>query len=112
MKERPSKESIIAEYLCGGLSYRQLGEKHGINFYRIRRWVLQHQGRMKKPPSAKAVKTAPDFLPDEALPTDVKTLQAELRKARLEKQVLLEVIEVAEEELGIPIRKKPGAKRS
>ena len=112
MKERPSKESIIAEYLFGGLSYRQLGEKHGINFYRIPRWVLPRQGRTKRPPSAKAVKPAPDFPPDESLPTDVKTLQAELRKARLEKQVLLEVIKVAEEELGIPIRKKPGAKQS
>ncbi|WP_187261711.1 hypothetical protein [Pontibacter beigongshangensis] len=112
MKERPSKESIIAEYLSGETSYRKMGEKYGINFYSIRRWVLRHQGRMKQPPSAKTVKTAPDFLPDESPPTDVKTLQAELRKARLEKQVLLEVIKVAEEELGIPIRKKPGAKQS
>ena len=26
------KEIVIAEYLSGGISYRKLGEKHGIDF--------------------------------------------------------------------------------
>lgn len=45
-------------------------------------------------------------------PADTKVLQAELRKAKLAKEVLLEVIYVAEEELDLPIRKKPGTKQS
>lgn len=109
MKGRALRESIVAEYLLGEVSYRKLGEKHGVNFYQIRRWVLKHQGRMKKPPRAKH---APPVSRDEPLPTEVKALQAELRKARLEKEVLLEVIKIAEEELGVPIRKKPGTKQS
>ena len=44
------------------------------------------------------------------LPTDVKKLQEELRKARLLNEILNEVINVAEEELKIPIRKKFGSK--
>ena len=44
--------------------------------------------------------------------TDVKLLQAELRKARLYNEVLQEVIKIAEEELGLPIRKKSGTKQS
>ena len=44
MKERSLRERIVSEYLFGGLSYRKLGEKHGVNFYQIRRWVLKHQG--------------------------------------------------------------------
>lgn len=103
------KESIIAEYLSTGLSFRKLGMKYGVNFRNIHRWVLQYQGRMKKPSTSKRVKSNPD-LADQALPTDVKQLQAELRKARLLNEVLTEVIKVAEEELGLPIRKKSGTK--
>ena len=103
------KESIIAEYLSTGLSFRKLGVKYGINFRNIHRWVMQYQGRMKKSPTQKRSQTKPD-LAQEDLPTDVKELQAELRKARLLNEVLTETIKIAEEELGLPIRKKSGTK--
>ena len=103
------KESIIAEYLSTGLSFRKLGMKHGVNFRNIHRWVLQYQGRMKKRATSNCVKSKPD-LAEQDLPTNVKQLQAELRKARLLNEVLTEVINIAEEELGLPIRKKSGTK--
>lgn len=103
------KESIIAEYLSTGLSFRKLGSKYGVNFRNIHRWVMQYQGRMKKPAINKRTKSIAD-LAQEALPTDVKQLQSELRKAQLLNEVLTEVINIAEEELGLPIRKKPGTK--
>jgi transposase-like protein len=103
------KESIIAEYLSTDLSFRKLGVKHGINFRVIHRWVMQYQGRMKKPTTQKRSQTKLD-LTQEDLPTDVKELQAELRKARLLNEVLTETIKIAEEELGLPIRKKSGTK--
>jgi transposase-like protein len=112
MQERKLRERIVAEYLLGGASYRTLGEKYGINFYQIRRWVLKHEGQMKKPSKVKSVKPSKDLQKDLPLSNDVKELQAELRKARLEKEVLLEVIKIAEEELGIPIRKKAGTRQS
>jgi len=103
------KESIIAEYLSTGLSFRKLGFKYGVNFRNIHRWVMQYQGRMKKSAINKHTKVIAD-LAQEALPTDVKQLQSELRKARLLNEVLTEVINIAEEELGLPIRKKSGTK--
>ncbi len=30
-----NKEAIIAEYLAGGITYRRLAEKHGIDFRTI-----------------------------------------------------------------------------
>ncbi len=108
MNQLELKESIIAEYLSTGLSLRKLGVKHGVNFRKIHYWIMQYQGRVKKPAISK-LKTDPD-LAQEALTTDVKKLQAELRKARLLNEVLTEVIKVAEEELGLPIRKKLGPK--
>jgi transposase-like protein len=103
------KESIIAEYLSTGLSFRKLGVKYGINFRNIHRWVMQYQGRMKKPTTHKHIQ-AKSEVGQEALPTQVKELQAELRKARLLNEVLTETIKIAEEELGLPIRKKSGTK--
>jgi transposase-like protein len=103
------KESIIAEYLSTGLSFRKLGVKYGINFRNIHRWVMQYQGRMKKPITSKRIQARSEVA-QEALPTEVKELQAELRKARLLNEVLTETIKIAEEELGLPIRKKYGTK--
>lgn len=112
MKEQELKESIIAEYLSTGISFRALGVKYGINFRNIHRWVMQYQGRMRKPSTKKIVKPQQDLVEQTPLPTNVKELQAELRKARLLNEVLTEVINIAEEELGLPIRKKFGTKQS
>jgi len=32
MKDKALKESIIAEYLTAGLSYRQIADKRGVNY--------------------------------------------------------------------------------
>ena len=106
------KESIIAEYLSTSISYRELGAKYGMNFRNLHRWVMQYQGRMKRPTTKKIVMPAKSSVEQDPLPTDVKQLQAELRKARLLNEVLTEVINIAEEELGLPIRKKSGTKQS
>lgn len=110
MISEQKKESIIIEYLTSEISFRALGQKHEIDYRMIHQWVQRYKGKMKiktnKPAKAKLVNTPDD------LPTDVKLLQAELRKARLLNEVLTEVINITEEELGRPIRKKSGTKRS
>ena len=49
--------------------------------------------------------------PKEELPTDVKKLQEELRKAKLHNKLLNAIIDIAEEQLKIDIRKKSGIKQ-
>ncbi len=103
------KESIIAEKLTTKISYRTLATKHNLCFQTVHQWVQSYQGIMRHRKSEKKVK--PKELPSvNELPTDVKQLQEELRKARLLNEILTEVINVAEEELKIPIRKKFGTK--
>jgi len=46
------------------------------------------------------------------MPSDIKALQAELRKSRLHNKLLNEMLNIAEEELNVPIRKKHGARQS
>ena len=103
------KESIIAEKLTTKISYRALGLKYNLKFQTIHQWVQDYQGKMRNRKSEKKVKPVVAESLNQ-LPTDVKKLQEELRKARLLNEILNEVINVAEEELKIPIRKKFGAK--
>ncbi|HEY6435006.1 MAG TPA: hypothetical protein VIY47_00320 [Ignavibacteriaceae bacterium] len=46
-----------------------------------------------------------------ALPTEVKLLQEELRKSKLYNELLNTMIDIAEDQLKIDIRKKSGTKR-
>ncbi len=39
------KEAIVAEYLLGRISYRNLGKKYGIDFRLIHSWVMKFQGK-------------------------------------------------------------------
>lgn len=104
------KEAIIAEYLAGGITYRQLQTKYGYDFRTIHQWVQVFQGKKRK---RAIVKNIPVLLPEaEPLSLEVKQLQAELRKERLHNKLLNAMIDIAEDQLKIVIRKKSGAKRS
>lgn len=101
------REAIIAEYLVGETTYRKLQLKYGIDYRVIHSWVMKYQGKNQKsssPPQSKEE----DHLP---LPTEVKALQAELRKAQLHNKLLNAMIDIAEDQLSIDIRKKSGTKR-
>ncbi len=102
------KEAIIAEYLTGEISYRKIGEKYGIDFRLIHSWVTKFQG---KPMRKKSKKELLPQAKEEQLPKEVKQLQAALRKAELHNKLLNAIIDIAEEQLKIDIRKKSGAKR-
>ena len=71
-----NKEVIIAEFLNGKYSYRQLGIKHGIDFRKIYQWMSNYKGKTK--PLKKQVKALNQ---DITLPNEVEQLQAELRQA-------------------------------
>lgn len=102
-KKQRLKEAIIAEYLTAKISYRKLGEKYGIDFRMIHSWVMKYQGKNKIPKI--------EDQEEVKLPTDVRQLQAELRKAQLHNKLLNAIIDIAEDQLKIDIRKKSGTKR-
>lgn len=112
MNKNTMKESIIAEYLAGKTSYRKLSARYGFGFKTIQRWVIGYQGRMKKSVVKKITEKGEEAFSEPAFSTDVKQLQAELRKAQILNKVLNEMIDIAEQELKVSIRKKSGTKRS
>ncbi len=101
------KEAIIAEYLSGNTTYRKLGSKYGIDFRILHSWVMKYQGKH----SGVAKKSKTEQGEQAALPTDVKQLQSELRKAQLHNKLLNAMIDIAEDQLKIDIRKKSGTKQ-
>ena len=101
------KEIVIAEYLSGGITYRKLGEKHGIDFRTINSWVMKYKGKSRNRNPKIVVKESTI----ETIPTDVVKLQKQLSTALLHAQLLNAMIDIAEKELKIDIRKKSGTKR-
>ena len=101
------REAIIAEYLVGETTYRKLGSKHGIDFRVIHSWVMKYQGKKQKP----VIHPTPKVEEEPPVPSDIKQLQAELRKGRLQNKLLNAMIDIAEDQLKIDIRKKSGTKR-
>lgn len=100
-QERDRKE-IVEEYLRGGVSLRGLGRKYGVTTASLHRWVEAHR-------SGQEIESRrPQAMVE--MPKDVRRLQRELYEARLEAKLYKTMVEVAERDLGIPIRKKSGAK--
>jgi transposase len=113
------REAVVTEYLRGGISHRELAKKYGVNNRAVGRWIAAYFVFQKK--------CNPDFeipkkywrpaKPDapeqqERLPKDVQLLQEELCKSRMHNELLQTMIDLAEQELGVNIRKKSGTKRS
>jgi transposase-like protein len=109
------KQEIIDAYLLGKVGYRILSKKYGVSRSTINRWVMDFQGRERS--RSRVFKTV--HLPlmkqqdtQEGLPSEVATLQQELAKERLRNKLLTAIIDIAEQELKVPIRKKYGTKPS
>jgi len=106
------KEKIIAEYLAGGISYRSLQAKYGVDFRTIHGWVQQYRGRYTTSNKPAKSKIAKENQLTEPLPKEVKLLQAELRRLQLHNELLEAMIDIGKDQFGIDLRKKSGTKQS
>lgn len=120
---------MIEEYLAGGRSYRELEAVYGVAASTLQRWVAA-SGLERGPESESG---SPNKIGKRAMrlkrsiglgsgsgseprvgetaAEEIRRLRRELDEARLHGRLLEAMIEIAEEELEIPIRKKSGAKR-
>ena len=114
---RPSREQIILEYLKGGVTYRQLEAKYGIDHAHIHRWVRRHQGKDRD--RSRETKTGkstikwfiPPSVPPPPDPEKIK-LTEQLQQAQLTIALLEEVIRIAQHEQGLILPKKSITKPS
>ncbi len=118
------KKECVREYLEDGISYRELSKKYGVSRTTINKWVLVHQGIYNLPRSHKQIsydlqqktlgkKSKQIIKPDQSeLEKKIAVLEKQLEWEKLKSHALDTMITVAERELKIDIRKKPGTKQS
>jgi len=93
-------EKIKQEHSIRGTSFRRLANKYGLSYGRVYRMINEEKEKSKPAPKL------------EELPDDVKLLKELLRKERLRTELLNNIIDIADKELGTNIRKKSGTRRS
>jgi transposase-like protein len=117
------QKEAVREYLVDGIPYRALSKKYGVSRTTINKWVLVHQGIYDLPRSHKQVsydlqqktlgkKSKQAVKPDQSdLEKKIEVLEKQLEWEKLRTLALDTMITVAERELNIDIRKKPGTKQ-
>ena len=116
MKRREKRrEEIVSEYLSGDSSYREMEARYGVSSSTLQRWVKaagltvgERDGAIggfrEGDPGADG-----GAVPD--LAAEVKRLRGELHRSELHNKLLNAMIDIAEEQLEVPIRKKHGARQ-
>ncbi|MCO5239335.1 MAG: helix-turn-helix domain-containing protein [Chitinophagaceae bacterium] len=118
------KERATKEYLVNGMSYRALAAKYGVSRSTINKWVLVNQGIYNLPRSRKQSSydlqqkalgkksKQPPLIQQNELEKKIALLEKQLEWEKLRSHALETMINVAERELNIDIRKKHGTKQS
>lgn len=118
------QKQAVKEYLVDGVPYRALAEKYGVSRSTINKWVLVHQAIHNIPRSHKQVsydlqqktlgkKSKQSVTHHQSeLEKKITLLEKELEWEKLKSKALDTMINIAERELNIDIRKKHGTKQS
>lgn len=107
------KDSIIEEYLNTSISSRDLARRNGISQASVLTWAKEKGSPMGHKTNKKGskLKTAiPETTVSDAL-IEVKRLKRKLEELELEKEFYKEIVNLAEKELGINLKKNSGKKQ-
>ncbi len=111
MGQKHRKREVVDEYLRGGVTLRELEVSYGIARQTIHRWVQESVSDLT-PEETRGLKERRKLAAKQSeIPAEVRQLQKELEEARLYNELLNTMIDIAEDQLGVDIRKKRGAKR-
>ena len=117
------REQAIHEYLVEGKTYRQLAKKYDVSRSTINKWILIHQGihdlpRSKRQHSYDLQQMTQKKIPKPQVPLHpgteekIRQLEQQLAYEKLRADALDMMINIAEKQLNIDIRKKSGAQQS
>jgi len=99
--------AILYDHNEGGLGYRKLAEKYGINRDQVHLIVMSKHNKPRK--AKEIIREVKVELP---IPDDINLLKEELRQARLMIELQGFMLDISSKELGIDLRKKHGTRRS
>lgn len=119
------RQQAVTEYLTEGTGYRKLAAKYGVSRTTINKWVQIHQGIHNIPPTEKQKKyylSGMNSKPDDMSAAEhnkhselikkVALLEKQLAWEKLRAEALDTMINIAEKQLDIQIRKKSGPQQS
>lgn len=115
--EESYKLEVVSYYYEHGEDRRATLEKYGIDHSCLRDWLRRYPSKEKavsllnqiRREMAKSYKTLPSDA--QAAQAEYERLQKELEQEKLKSTALSLMIDIAEQELHVPIRKKSGAKQ-
>lgn len=110
--DRSIREDIVAEYLAGGVTFRELEKKYGHNFAIIGRWVRKYKLAPQVLGLVEKIKKEQEVVEIKELAEDVRLLQDQLRMANLKNQLLEAMLDIGKEQYGLDLRKESGTKPS
>ena len=106
------KESVVKEVLDGLISKEEARRRYGIKAYSaVLNWIRKFEGSKTRPMSTKK-KLGTSGKTLEELEAENQRLKQELEMEQLRTRALNVMIDIAEDQFKIPIRKKSGAKQS
>ena len=106
--------TLLQQIEVGLLDEQQVCEKYGITLILIRKWRRQYYKRYLQPPqNARPMKKKQSQAEKiKALEKQLMETQKALEDEKLKSRAYEIMIDIAENELNIPVRKKPGPKQS
>jgi transposase len=108
--ENSFKRHVVAEYLQGDLSLAAIGRKYGLDRRQVHEWKTQYYGELVLSIKADSM-TEQEQKDLEVLKAQYELLKRALEDEQMRTYALESLIDVAEQELKIDIRKKRGAKQ-
>jgi transposase len=105
------KRSVCRAVLGGRMTTAQAASAHQIDPQLLRQWIRQQKQELE-PINTEVLKKTKSKSSTPPVSDELKALQEQLAYANLKIAALNTLIDVAEQQLKINIRKKPGAKQS
>lgn len=105
------KRSVCEEFLAGTMTLRAMEHKYGLGNSRLVDWLQKYGYQVKKPYIIERRDMGKKKINNGTATARVKDLEKQLEMARLEAAAYRKMIEIAEDELKIDIRKKSDTKQ-
>ncbi len=111
MGQREKKREVVGKYLEGEVTLRELELRYGIGRSTIHRWVKERRAGVEEEERAELAESRWRIAEKSGVVAEIERLRRELEEERLRNELLNTMIDIAEDQMGIDIRKKRGAKR-
>lgn len=105
------KQKVAGEYVAGTESLAQIAHRYGERRENIHRWAKQFYGELSSNEPISTIMTHSEQRELEALRKQNAELQKKLEYADIKAKAFEIMIDIAEKQFGIDIKKKPGAKQ-